>query len=67
MNAQNEPENSDSTYPTCLINPQQEAQIGTTLRSLMNSNGFSNTRIIGYDHNWVDAAAYPVTLVRPSV
>ncbi len=64
INPQNEPENNDTTYPTCLITADQEAQIGTALRSLMNSNGFSNTRLIGYDHNWIDAGAYPVTLVR---
>lgn len=61
---QNEPENSNPTYPTCLISASQEAQIGTTLRSLMNSNGFSNTKIIGFDHNWNHAGAYPVQLVR---
>lgn len=41
-----------------------EAQIGIALRTLMNSNGFSNTKIIGYEHNWSDAANYPVQLVR---
>ena len=30
----------------------------------MNSNGFSSTKIIGYEHNWSDAANYPVQLVR---
>lgn len=40
-----------------------EAQIGTALRTLLNNNGFSAVRIIGYEHNWVDAAAYPVQLV----
>ena len=41
-----------------------EAPIGIELRSLMNSHGFSSTKIIGYEHNWVDAANYPVELVR---
>ncbi|KAG6371724.1 hypothetical protein JVT61DRAFT_9071 [Boletus reticuloceps] len=41
-----------------------EAQIGIALRSIMDSNGFSNTKIIGYEHNWDDAAQYPVQLVR---
>lgn len=60
------------------------AQIGTALRSLMNSNGFSSVKLIGlpgcfhllllpfiinsfragYEHNWDDAAAYPVTLME---
>ncbi|KAI0333703.1 glycoside hydrolase [Cubamyces sp. BRFM 1775] len=60
---QNEPENSNPTYPTCKISASQEAQIGSALRSLMNSNGFSSVRIIGYDHNWDDAAGYPVQLM----
>lgn len=30
----------------------------------MDSNGFSSTKIIGYEHNWSDAANYPVQLVR---
>ncbi|KAI0802063.1 glycoside hydrolase [Irpex lacteus] len=61
---QNEPENSNPTYPTCKISASQEAQIGTTLRSLMNSNGFSNVKLIGYEHNWNDAAAYPVQVIQ---
>ena len=65
LNRQNEPENNNPTYPTCLLSAAQEAAIGKTLRSLMNSNGFSNTKLIGYEHNWIDAGGYPVTLVRP--
>ena len=41
-----------------------EAKLGIALRSLMDSNGFSSTKIIGYEHNWSDAANYPVQLVR---
>jgi hypothetical protein len=41
-----------------------EAQIGLALRTLLNDYGFSGVKIIGYDHNWVDAANYPVQLVR---
>lgn len=44
-----------------------EAQIGIALRSLMDSDGFSNTKIIGYEHNWSDAANYPVQLVRDEI
>jgi hypothetical protein len=61
---QNEPENSNPTYPTCLISAQVEAQIGLALRLLMDQNGFASTRLIGYEHNWDDAAGYPVTLVH---
>ncbi|KAI0917434.1 hypothetical protein AcV5_007918 [Taiwanofungus camphoratus] len=61
---QNEPENSDSSYPSCKTSASQEAAIGQQLRSLMDSNGFSNTIIIGYEHNWDDAGGYPVTLMQ---
>lgn len=60
---QNEPENSNPTYPTCSMPVAVEAQIGTALRTLMNNNGFSSTKLIGYEHNWDDAAGYPVQLV----
>ncbi|KAH7880212.1 glycoside hydrolase superfamily [Lentinula edodes] len=60
---QNEPQNSNPTYPTCTIAPDVEAQIGSALRSLLNDNGLSNVKIIGYEHNWDDAGAYPVTLI----
>ena len=42
------------------------AQIGTALRTLLNNNGFSYVKVLGYDHNWSDAAGYPVQLVRAS-
>ncbi|KAF9235914.1 glycoside hydrolase family 30 protein [Melanogaster broomeanus] len=64
ISIQNEPENSNPTYPTCSMPVSTEAQIGVALRSLMNSNGFGNTKIIGYEHNWVDAANYPVQLMQ---
>lgn len=38
------------------------AQIGVALRTLIENNGL-NTKLIGYEHNWVDASAYPVDLV----
>lgn len=60
---QNEPQNSNPTYPTALVTVAQEAQIGNALRTLLNNNGFSGVKIIGYEHNWDDAAAYPVQLV----
>ncbi|THH04832.1 hypothetical protein EW145_g5236 [Phellinidium pouzarii] len=61
---QNEPENSNPTYPTALLPVSQEAQIGTALRTLLNNNGFSGVKIIGYEHNWDDAANYPVQLMQ---
>ncbi|KAH7909608.1 glycoside hydrolase family 30 protein [Hygrophoropsis aurantiaca] len=64
ISIQNEPENSNPTYPTCLVPVATEAQIGLALRTLMNNNGFASTKLIGYEHNWDDAANYPVQLMQ---
>lgn len=61
---QNEPENSDSTYPTCIFTPTQEANVGTALRPLMDDNGFGGTKIVAYDHNWVDSGQFPVQVLQ---
>ncbi|KAJ8580232.1 glycoside hydrolase family 30 protein, partial [Rhizopogon salebrosus TDB-379] len=64
VSIQNEPENSDSTYPSCNMPVTTEAQIGLALRILLNNEGFSGVKIIGYEHNWEDAANYPVQLMQ---
>ncbi|KAG6830114.1 hypothetical protein H0H92_002163 [Tricholoma furcatifolium] len=64
LSIQNEPENSNPTYPTATMTPAVEAQIGSALRTLLNNNGLTNVKIIGYEHNWNDAGGYPVRLVR---
>ncbi|TFK47117.1 glycoside hydrolase [Heliocybe sulcata] len=64
ISIQNEPENSDATYPSCYMPVSVEAQIGTALRTLMDDNGFSGVRLIGYEHNWNDAGGYPVQLMQ---
>ncbi|EIN05745.1 glycoside hydrolase [Punctularia strigosozonata HHB-11173 SS5] len=61
---QNEPQNSDSTYPSTNMPVATEAAVGTALRTLMNNNGFSSVKIIGYEHNWDDAGDYPVQLMQ---
>ncbi|GLB44591.1 putative glycosyl hydrolase 30 family protein [Lyophyllum shimeji] len=64
ISIQNEPQNVNPTYPTAKLTPAQEGQIGVALRKLMDANGFSGVKLIGYDHNWSSAAAYPVTLMQ---
>jgi O-glycosyl hydrolase len=64
ISCQNEPQNSDTTYPTMLLPSAQEALVGKVLRTLLDSNGFSDVKLIGYDHNWDNAGTYPVQLVR---
>eukprot|EP00914_Ancora_sagittata_P010913 GHVO01021335.1.p1 GENE.GHVO01021335.1~~GHVO01021335.1.p1 ORF type:complete len:527 (-),score=31.84 GHVO01021335.1:146-1726(-) len=64
ISIQNEPQNSDSTYPSCTMTVAVEAQIGTALRTLMNSNGFSSVKLIGFDHNWSGVSSYAVPLLK---
>ncbi|KAJ7588657.1 glucan endo-1,6-beta-glucosidase [Mycena floridula] len=64
ISIQNEPENSNPTYPTCSMTPAVEGQIGAGLRTLLNNNGLSSVKVVGYEHNWVDAATYPVQLMQ---
>ncbi|KAJ7215366.1 glycoside hydrolase superfamily [Mycena pura] len=64
ISVQNEPENSNPSYPTCTMTPAVEGQIGAALRTLLNQNGLSGVKLVGYEHNWNDAAAYPVTLMN---
>ncbi|KAL1663291.1 glycoside hydrolase family 30 protein [Schizophyllum commune] len=64
ISIQNEPQNNNPTYPTSTLTPAQEAKIGKALRKLMDNNGFSNVELVGYEHNWDDASAYPVTLIN---
>ncbi|KAJ7908134.1 glycoside hydrolase [Mycena leptocephala] len=64
VSVQNEPENSNPTYPTCTMTPAIEGQIGAALRTLLNNNGLSSVKVVGYEHNWNDAGAYPVTLMQ---
>ncbi|KAF8315939.1 glycoside hydrolase [Clavulina sp. PMI_390] len=51
-------QNNNPTYPTALLDAATEGQIAITLRTLLDSNGFSSVRIIGYESNWVDET-YP--------
>ena len=54
--------NSNPTYPTCSFTAAQEAAVAKALRTLLNNNGFSAVKIVGYEHNW-DNTAYPKTVV----
>lgn len=47
ISIQNEPENSNPTYPTATLSAANEAKIGIQLKALMRTNGFSNVKLIG--------------------
>ncbi|KAF8797524.1 glycoside hydrolase family 30 protein [Phlegmacium glaucopus] len=64
ISIQNEPQNSNPTYPTCSMTADVEGQIAASLRSLLDANSLCNVKIIGYEHNWDNAGSYPVTLMQ---
>lgn len=64
ISIQNEPQNNNPSYPTCIMPVSVHAAVGKALRPLMDANGFSSTELIGYEHNWDDAGEYPVQLME---
>ncbi|QRW16783.1 glycoside hydrolase family 30 protein [Rhizoctonia solani] len=46
------------------MSASQEAAIGQALRPLLNNNGFSSVKIIGFEHNWDNAGGYPIDLMK---
>ncbi|KZV70556.1 glycoside hydrolase family 30 protein [Peniophora sp. CONT] len=64
VSIQNEPENENDSYPTCKMPVSVMAQVGTALRTLLNNNGLSSVKVLGYDHNWDDAGGYPIQLMQ---
>jgi O-glycosyl hydrolase len=67
IGVQNNPQNSNPTYPKCLFDVDDEGAVGTKLHSLLNGSGLDGTKIVGYEHIWVKASTYPVDLVRRGV
>jgi glucosylceramidase len=60
--AQNEPENSNSGYPTEAFSSGEEASfIGGYLGPALKAASL-NTKIVGYEHNWNDTS-YPETIL----
>ncbi|KAG8845451.1 hypothetical protein FRB96_002507 [Tulasnella sp. 330] len=58
LSLQNEPLNSDGTYPSTSLPSAAAATIGANVRTLLNNNGLSAVKLIGYEHNW-DNTTYP--------
>ncbi len=63
--AQNEPENSNTSYPTESFSSSEEANfIGSYLGPAL-SNASLSTKIFGYEHNWGDTS-YPEAILNNS-
>ncbi|KAJ7071787.1 glycoside hydrolase family 30 protein [Mycena belliarum] len=63
ISIQNEVLNSNPTVPSCKMTAQDEGEIATALRPLLNSNGLSAIKIIGFEHNW-GSYQYPISLMK---
>ncbi|KAJ6592380.1 glycoside hydrolase superfamily [Mycena capillaripes] len=63
ISVQNEPTNDNPTYPTCTYSPDVEGRVGAGLRNLLNNNGLSSVKVVGYEHNW-DNPGYPISLIQ---
>ncbi|KAJ6630379.1 glycoside hydrolase superfamily [Mycena sp. CBHHK59/15] len=62
ISIQNEVLNTNPTLPSCKMTYQDEGAIGKVLRPLMNSNGFTSVKLIGFEHNW-SSYQYPISLM----
>lgn len=54
VSMQNEPRNCNSTYPTMNMEPGDQAAFSRDLRTALDGAGFGATRILAWDHNWID-------------
>ncbi|KAJ6476001.1 glucan endo-1,6-beta-glucosidase [Mycena vitilis] len=63
ISVQNEVTNDNPTYPSCTFTPDVEGQVGAALRTLLNNNGLSSVKVVGYEHNW-DNTGDPISLMQ---
>ncbi|PAV15484.1 glycoside hydrolase family 30 [Pyrrhoderma noxium] len=64
ISIQNEPQSDSSTVPSTLYTTKAHAAVGVALRKLLDSNGYQNVKVIGYEHNWDNAATYASQLME---
>lgn len=66
VSMQNEPRNCNGTYGTMNMEPADQANFATKLRTALNNSGASGTKILGWDHNWYEngnPTGYPQALI----
>ncbi|KAH6908492.1 glycoside hydrolase superfamily [Coprinopsis sp. MPI-PUGE-AT-0042] len=62
VSIQNEPQHSNPTYPTCQMTPDIEAENCCSIAVPAELQWLGGVKIVGYEHNWVNAGTYPVEL-----
>ena len=66
ISVQNEPLNSQDSYPTVYLSAQDESEfIANYLGPALKNAGLSNVKILGLEHNWSDIT-YAQTLLKSS-
>jgi glucosylceramidase len=66
ISAQNEPLNSNGTYPTAILTPTDESTfIATNLGPALTTAGLSSVKIFGMEDNWADTS-YADTVLQSS-
>lgn len=66
VSLENEPRNCNSSYPTMLLEPSEEAQISSLLRDDLNRMGHRSVGIMAWDHNWYEGTRpteYPMQVL----
>lgn len=66
LTLQNEPRYSPPNYPGMTLTPTQETTLAVELAADLASAGYSDVRLIGYDHNW-DDTSYPDQLLTDPI
>ncbi|KAI5114826.1 hypothetical protein M0805_000414, partial [Coniferiporia weirii] len=64
ISIQNEPQSSNPSLPSAIYTTSAQAAVAVALRQLLDSNGMPSVKIIGYEHNWDNAASYATQLMR---
>jgi len=62
LSVQNEPGHGTSDYITMTMTPDQHTQAATSISSALTTSGYTNIKMIAYDHNW-DQPSYPLDVL----
>ena len=66
ISVQNEPLNSTASYPSESLSASDESDfIANYLAPVLTTAGFSNVKLLGYEHNW-DNTSYPESVLAGS-
>ncbi len=54
---QNEPSVEEPDFPTMILTIDQQRALGVAIAQELQANGLNNTKVIAWDHNWVEDRA----------